>query len=525
MKFIFTVSLVLSIGATLFSQEETFLEHNNVRAIISNTGTFFNDGDMSASGYEYPKNAENHLIYASSFWFGAVDGEGNLKMAAQLWGGEEEKDFFPGALKTDGTAEAVEPAYADEIYRVSASEISYHIANYAADGYVAPDGITNWPGNGDVTLGMDSELAPFSDLNGNGIYEPELGEYPKIRGDHAVYLILNDAAWIHTASGGNPLGIEIHYMFYQYNTDDYLNNTTFVNVRVINRSSNDYPEFIVGNFMDADIGASNDDYIGSNEEHNVIFAYNGALEDPPHMGRPGYGDNPPAYGLVSLNHPMHVGGYFENAGGPYGMPNTAMDFWNYMNGRWKNSLEFRYGGNGNTTAGDSIVRYLYSGYPTGTEDEWTETNVGNPEGDRRMFMASDVVSFDAGESLCFDYAIVIGDEGGDPFENAAQVIDLAGDVKEFYDLETGFYCDFTLGLPTEEDVFDVQLYPNPSNGSFSVSAEGTYTVEIFSVDGRQVFRQGQNSDVTTFQADLTTGTYITVITQNEKRYIAKLIIE
>ena len=45
--------------------------------------------------------------------------------------------------------------------------------------YVTPHGILEWPAHGDVDLGLDYQLAPFADLNGNMIYEPELGEYPK----------------------------------------------------------------------------------------------------------------------------------------------------------------------------------------------------------------------------------------------------------------------------------------------------------------------------------------------------------
>jgi len=519
---------ILSINVSLFSQDLSgALEGNNVRATISNTGLFFNDIDESRAGYESPKDEGNHLLYSTSFWFGAKDESGNIKMAANLYGGEY-RDTYPGALKNDGTAEAPDTPYADEIYFVSKAEIEYHVANYYDPDYVTPHGIASWPAHGDVGMGMDDQLAPFADLNGNGIYEPESGEYPEIRGDHAAYLIMNDMAGPHTQSGGDPLGIEIHYMFYQYNTEYVINNTTFINVRVINRSSNNYPEFITSAYMRSYIGHYNDDYIGCNPAKNYMFGYNSDNVDEAGGLDPGYGENPPAVGFLLLNHDMHVSGYFAHATGPFGVPNTAADFWNYQNAIWKNGSPFQFGGNGNTTGSGEPTNFMYPSDPTLTEpdpDVWSERSEVNPGGSRRMHMSAAPISLAPGEVICYDFAVMTSSREGDNYENASSLADQADDIHAFYDMQPDLWCDFTLGISEETpDEIDFRLFPNPASGMFTIDFEGSYQLQLFTMDGQLIFMKPNSVNKEIINVDLNSGIYLVRLVRDGKVYQNRLVV-
>jgi hypothetical protein len=530
MKKISLVTPLLALACMSYGQYSIdTLEGNNIRATIANSGAFFRNPDISKAGYESPKGDGIHLIYASAFWFGAVDEFGNLKMAADTYGQEDYHDTFPGALKADGSAEAPAEPFADEIYVVSRAEILFHATNYAAWDYEAPYAITNWPAHGAVDLGLDYQLAPFADLNGNGMYEPELGEYPEIRGDHAAYMIMNDKAGLHSNSGGDPLGIEIHYMFYQYETDDEIDNTTFINARVINRSSINYPEFVVGTYMDSDIGFyQNDDFIGCNPEHNFMFGYNGDNNDEGAGEAPAYGENPPAVGFKMLNHSMNVCGYYDNAGGPYGDPASANDFWNYMHATWKNGVPFLFGGNGNTTASDSVVNFLYPGDPSNPDMEpmnWTEISADNPPGDRRVHMSTPSTSFAPGEVLCYDYAVMTSSRLGDHLENASSLIEQAPIIQAFYDAQPDTYCDFTLSTPEIANEVRFEIYPNPSTGSFIIRAEGEYTATIYTLDGRVVFESARLFGQSTIRTNLANGTYLLVTNQDGNLSPTKIIIQ
>jgi hypothetical protein len=61
------------------------------------------------------------------------------------------------------------------------------------------------------------------------LYNPADGDYPEIRGDEAVYAIMNDKS---RDTMGFGMGIEIHLMVYQYLDGTFLDNTTFLNYRV-----------------------------------------------------------------------------------------------------------------------------------------------------------------------------------------------------------------------------------------------------------------------------------------------------
>lgn len=85
------------------------------------------------------------------------------------------------------------------------------------DGNAPSASILNWPGS----------HAPFNDLNANGVYEPNIGEYPlfdpsvisNVPGE-MVWWVINDVGGAHTAHpGGLPLGVEIQTTAYAYPTN------------------------------------------------------------------------------------------------------------------------------------------------------------------------------------------------------------------------------------------------------------------------------------------------------------------
>lgn len=494
--------------------DEVILDGNGVAATISNNGFFFSKPTTSTAGYEFPKGSANHLVFRSSMWFGATDEEGNLKMAAmheeEYPGGET--GFFKGALTADGTATAGASPQHGEVYKVSQAEIDYHIAHAGEAGYTIPHGILNWPAHGDVTLGFDYYLAPFVDLDGNGDYNPETGDFPAIRGDYAAYFILNDKGGVHAY---NPLGIEMHYMFYQFNADNYIDSTTFLHLRVINRSTTDYPSFITSHYMDYDIGRANNDLFGTNEENDVIYGYNGLAADDGAGAGSGYSFNPPALGVVSLNRKLNAGSFFFLDG--YGSaPTAAEQRWNRMNGNMVNGEPFTY-----KNEGDSIVRYLYSGNPTGIgTDDWKDQY---PE-DKVLLGSAEAVPLSSGESLCYDYAFIATQQEGNFIANAGRIIELAAEVKAFYATQPN-YCDFTLSLPDVLHTKNIAAYPNPSNGEFTVELAGDYNIHIYTMDGRVVYEQNHLTGKQLLTTNLSAGQYVITYTQGEIIHQEKLIIQ
>jgi hypothetical protein len=491
-----TTTLLFSITVSLYSIaqfSQTVLDHNNVSTEITDAGILFNNPTINTSGYEIPKGSGQNAIYAAGFWFAAENNSGELRTCASHF--IPGQDIFPGPIANPGeyTSASYMNDYLTSLWTVTKIEVDDHISNWDQPGYVVPAGILNWPGNGDVTIGVALQLAPYVDVNANNIYEPSLGDYPNIRGDKATYVIMNDVAALHAGTGTTALGIEVHLMLYQFSTTNYLNNTTFVNARVYNRGADTYSDFRSSFFADGDLGNYSDDYYGCDSVLNTIYTYNGDADDEGAAGMPGYGTNPPAIGITSLSHPMAGAGYFTNAGGfPLADPTDATHYWNFMHNMWADGTPWVYGGTGypgSTGATSAPTNYLFGGEPL-DQAQWSEASTdflgtANPPGDRRMFMNLPGVSLAPGDKVCYDYAVVYGRDSV-----LGSINDLklnAASVQTFFDGQNYGCEEVVLGLENISTT-EFSVHPNPSDGRFRIELDDAMDVAVLLTDasGRTV---------------------------------------
>jgi len=510
-----------------YSQVQTNLNHNNVAATINTNVVLFNNPANNSAGYEIPKNSGNHAIYSSSFWFGGVDINGQLRLAAQKY--STDNDFSTGPLSTFGGATNTNTGMAfgdaettpsqisasNRIWTVSCADIQSHISQNGTT-----QDIIDWPAHGDVSLGQDFYLAPFYDNpngpNGaNGVYDPiGDGDYPLIRGNKASYMIFNDKGNPHS-SGGEPIGLEVHMMVYQYNTYDFLNNTTFVNLRVINRGTQFLSPFKLGSFTDPSIGDYNDDFVGCHPSKNLIYAYNSDNNDLDYV------QNPPAIGVVSLNNSVDVAGYMNNQSVNPAMqtPQIASEYWGFMNGEWGNSgVHFTESGNG--FGGTIPTNYIYSDI-----NIWSEVSESNSGGDRQMFFATADTDLVAGGLVEYDFAFIYSREG-DNIQNVNDLFAVADSVQAFFD-EGISTCDQNslLSMKNSSESIPLSIYPNPVQHEFRVSTSGTFDIEIFDITGKLVREQTNLNQNQVIESPTDVGIYLVKITQNGKTETLKLIVE
>ena len=164
-----------------FSQSSvSVLDYNSVAAKFTNSAILFQNNTQGFPSYEVPKNSGLNVIYSSSFWVGATDLQGNLHLAAMRYSGSGQ-DYFPGPYSvTDSYNDSLFlQKYNQCIWTVTRTEIDNHVANYLSSGYVPVPSIANWPGNGDVNLGVSANLAPFIDINLDNILEYVNNKYKK----------------------------------------------------------------------------------------------------------------------------------------------------------------------------------------------------------------------------------------------------------------------------------------------------------------------------------------------------------
>ena len=400
-----------------------------------------------------------------------------------------------------------------------------HAANWNSPGYSAPYVMTDWPGNGDVGNGEGAKLAPFSDPNGNGVYEPQLGELPQFLGDAAVFTILSDQrtlGWPY----GTPIGLEVHTMTYGFESHpgDTLEHVLFTRNQLINRSLNTYDTLWIGSRADLDIGSPMDDFIGCDTLLQLGYAFNGSAFDASAPGFPGYGNFPPAQGITSLNAPLSSFMNFQNSASIDGDPVTDMDFYNYAHGRYRNSIPW------NDLYLSAVGNYMFPGDPSDTTS-LTEISAGNAPADKR-FLAyyGPWYNVAPGDTICLDLAFVFAQDSlGDNISSVSLLEQRTTAVRQWYDQHaTGCSEYVALGIDDPaDDHAQFAIYPNPTSDSFRLDRGGTApaTFLLSTLEGRVVLRERVTGSSSLIDVSgLGQGMYVVSVQEAEKSFSERLVV-
>ena len=511
--------------ALSFGQTTTQLDANNVNATISDNGYFFNNSQTTTAGYEVPAGSGNHAIFTGSFWFGGTDVNEQLKLAAQQYAGNGQ-DYYVGPLSRFGASTDfnLQAYFGQTLWTVTKAEIDYHIANYQSTGYTMPNDIANWPAHCFYSTETGASgltyLAPFVDTDGNELYEPENGDYPCIKGDVATYLIMNDKGNLHTASNAEPIGIELHYMFYQFSSIPELANTTFFDVEVVNMGTQTLYDTHASFFLDTDLGNYIDDYVGTDTSRNMMYTYNADNLDELNVGQPGYGSAPPAIGLKLLSHNLDASISFSNG---FGSPTTAAEMYAAMDGRLQNGSD-QLDGMGNPT------RFSFYGDPN-VSGSWSEFQEGTTPGDRRLLASTNIGTFTpdlsngAADRKTFSYAIIYA-QGTDNLNSVAELQSSADYVQIHFDnaLDNCFEYQF-VSIP-EEDAIEFSVYPNPNSGNFTIQLPSLEKAEasIIDVQGRLVHSQTIYQGSTQVDLMLESGVYFVQVKNAGTSSVTRIVI-
>lgn len=295
------------------------IDLNNINARIDKS-ILFQDVDNPIAKFNVPKQQNSTdpfytSIYGANLWMAGKNQ--NIVYSSST---TFENNFFPLATPRRGNAGPIMGSlyyeqYSftwDRVWKINASDIQYHIANYYLPGYQPIEAIASWPAHGDVSKGQASQLAPFYDLNGDQMYDPFSGDYPIIKGQQAVYFIRNDERDQREIE--RPMRSEIHGMAYVYDCpeDSAINNTLFLDYKVYNRSNRIYDSVYVGAWVDFDIGNSNDDYYGTDISRGTFYSFNGDNYDEDASGVDGYGSYLPAQGVTFLKGPKQENDGIDN---------------------------------------------------------------------------------------------------------------------------------------------------------------------------------------------------------------------
>ena len=494
-----------------------------------------------------------------------------MNLAAHLF--NSEVDFYPGPLTDDGAASIsteVSEQY-DQVWSVTAVELALHRSYFAClenpecdiamefpNGYEIPQVILDWPAMCDPSLGQSVYLAHFVDYDLDGDYIPANGDYPCTAGDGALYVIYNDKLALHTQSGGGQIGVEVHMMPFAYaNTGPFLAQTVFVHYTIINRGTQTLNDFRIGNFADLDIGCSNDDIVGTDVGRSMVYAYNGDdVDDALCAGAQGFGEHPPAFGMVVLKGPRLDADGLDNTDNPaihafngrgyndgfidnerHGLdqsmyynghgsflladPGTAGQFFLYLRSIWPNGTPLTYGGDGYAgMSGAPVALFAFPGSsdPLGLgtagvpQPSWSE-ELTTPL-DPRSLATMGPITLEPGaeHDILIAYVYARAEEGG-ALASVAALQQRVDSVAEFAEtipglMATGTACDavITSGIRnTDPHITSLALYPVPATNMLTVRTSemrpGTI-LHIFDARGALVAETSSVGPTTTI--DLTT---------------------
>lgn len=425
------------IGVLLPGQLDAEVSSANVEGNATIRLGLFQDHFNEGPGFQAPAGSGLSTLYSASPWIAA------RQPGLDMW-----DIFAPTSAQTYASggphATTMDDDYHaryNQVWAVHRQQIETHIAQWDQPGYVMPHAIAAWPGNGDAANGEPEVLAPWADLDLDGIYEPELGEHPIIRGDRAVYMIHhtdpddeNQPAW------------DIHIMHYAYDDPDdpTLANTLFTHFGIVNREDIDREEARFALFADFDIGCYQDDFAECDPDLDLFFAYNGAAFDADYFPASGYGEDPPAQGAVFLGDALATHRSYAGA-----EPLFPIDgFFGTQFGQ-----PFDYG--------DGPTTFQFPGA------SYTEGALGSTPGERRSVGATGPFSWAAGETRCFDVALVFAQRTDPEDPSAIDILKArTADLRDWYD-EQAYDCSFDISVAVEElpaTTNALRLYPNPSHG-------------------------------------------------------------
>jgi len=463
----------------MISAQVSLLDTNNIlmnARVNGDIGKEYDSSNLFYAASKAPYNASTTFLWSSSLWMGGIEGEANLHLAGNTYS-QNGDDFWYGPVASG--YDTVYDATYNRTWIITNSQIESHITNYAEPNYVLPEVIENWPTHGNIDNGEAQNLAPFKDVNNNGEYEPMLGDHPIIRGDKAVFVIYNDDRLANVSTNANKIGVEVHLMMYGYDSNDEdLDNAIFMNYRIFNRGDLNLSDFKIGKFVDWDLGHYNDDYVGCDVDRNLSFVYNGDATDE---GTYGYGDNPPAAGLVLLNESMDAHISFQNGTHPtLGFPVIPTGYYNYLSGKYLYGTDYLV---------DTIVStYMFPGTtdPSMPSLDLDENYFNNNPSDRRSVQATHHGSFDIGASICLDYAFVFAnDVTNTNLENLDFLKERVDSIQDFYDSHFEGCLDYIVdieNLDLEDFIAATGLdcsYLESSNGwKLSLLDAENYNVQV-----------------------------------------------
>jgi len=424
-------------------------------------GILFSTND-GKSAFQFPANSNKSMASLGAFWISAKTQDSILLQSSIF--NPLQPEFWSGPIDTL-TRKSKNPDNWNSVYVANSNDIKLHREKFKNQGYIVPSNIANWPGNSLAGQALPAVLAPYIDWDLDGVYTPQYGDYPAIKGDNALYQIYNDEFGEHNTSGGIPLKAQISQMVFNY-TGYGMENVVFVEAYVKNMGDYDWKDCYIGFYTDVVLGNPNDNFIRTDVSENMVYAYNGDEIDE---GDIGYGKMKPYLSQVWLNRALSSTSVFETD-----MPKNTTQLRNVMEG-YTIEGKLKY-----DSLGSSKFSFPGTTDLVNTKVERSEETLNSIPGKRKMLSVIGPLDIKMGKSIQLDVALLAGTTANN----------IETEVKNKTQLVTDFYKK-TLSNGSNLIKKDFDIFPNPCkyNSELFVKLPDNqaWTLEVIDITGAVVF--------------------------------------
>jgi hypothetical protein len=243
------------------------------------------------SGGIYPRATAGAIFQDGFIWGGKYpkdDGTMEIRVGGQTYN----IGTTPGWIQSDGTAISQDDPRV-RIYRIRADYKTLTHAKVLQEAAEA-----NMIDASSVTESMTQEIidqyetdweewpadlgAPFVDVDGDGLYDPDVDEAGIANADQVVWFVCNDLNRTNALGlyGSEPFGFELQVTAWAYaQPDARLGQIIFKKYKLINKSGKDINDMYVAQWCDPDLGEASDDLLGCDTLLSMGFVYNGQDKD------------------------------------------------------------------------------------------------------------------------------------------------------------------------------------------------------------------------------------------------------
>ena len=487
------------------------------------------DSIYSMPGCEFPAGSGKHLSIGGGLWMAGYNAAGELRGAATLYR-ESGQEYWPGPLDNASNTDYVTSGKWARIWKIDRATIDAFKAIQNHTVANTPAAILEWPGKGNTyakgnngaPLTYGGEMAPFTDVNADQVYNPLDGDYPALKGDQMLWYVFNDAGpSIHNElTNLLPAYIQVRATVYGYNRGTLLDNVVYYEYDLDNKGIQ-LDSFCVGMGADPELGLYWDDYIGYDSSRNMAYVYNGTPSDqsgPSYV----YKDTIPMMGFRLLEFPgSGCSGTVTPPGSfmyfllgspldPQGNPSDGQDVYGYMRHTWADGSPLRKPAT--DSAGQIIhtngfgpsgarANYAYDGKPVLNNIPWQECQLLEDPDDRKMALAAAPVQFPAGASMRFSFALLASDP---QFQNGCPTMDFTA-LNAISDSAALAFCNpplTSIAGPGKAGTV-LRLYPNPAGDDVTVEVpENSFRISVVDMMGRVVADRPLQATETSVRLDL-----------------------